>query len=151
VTTRTAVTSETSVAAGIRRPAPVLNEDNAAFWQECREHRLTAQACGHCARLRHPPRPMCPHCGSTEVIQRRLSGGGTVYSYAVLHHPQAPQFDYPVTAALIELDEGVRLLSNLVGVAPADLRIGLPVQVEFAETVDGWAVPVFSATTEANA
>lgn len=72
-----------------------------------------------------------------------MSGRGTVYSYSILHHPQAPAFDYPVLAALIDLDEGVRIVSNLVGVDRDDIRIGMPVQVEFADARDGWVVPVF--------
>ena len=72
---------------------------------------------------------MCPHCGSLDVEVTTLSGRGTVYSYAVLHHPQHPAFEYPVLAALVDLDEGIRIVSNLVGVEPDEIRIGMPVQV----------------------
>ena len=68
---------------------------------------------------------MCPHCGSVEFEAAELSGRGTLYSYAVLHHPQHPSFDYPVLAALVDLDEGVRLVSSLVDVDPADIAINL--------------------------
>ena len=63
---------------------------------------------------------MCPHCSSLDVEVTTLSGRGTVYSYAVLHHPQHPAFEYPVLAALVDLDEGIRIVSNLVGVEPDD-------------------------------
>ena len=86
---------------------------------------------------------MCPHCRSLEWQLVTLSGRGTVYSYAVLHHPQHPAFEYPVLAALIDLDEGIRLVSNLVGVEPADIRIGDPVQAEFVDVEGGHRVPVF--------
>jgi uncharacterized protein len=66
-----------------------------------------------------------------------------VYSYAVLHHPQNPKFAYPVLAALVELDEGIRLVTNIVGVEPSDLRIGMPVRVTFAATTGDMSVPVF--------
>jgi uncharacterized protein len=72
-----------------------------------------------------------------------LAGTGVVYSYALLHHPQHPAFSYPVVAALVDLDEGVRILSNLVDVEPADVRIGLEVEVAFEPTVADMAVPVF--------
>jgi uncharacterized OB-fold protein len=127
----------------VQRPAPILTEDNAAFWDAADEGRLVAQRCAKCGRLRHPPRPMCPECNSLEVDVTTLSGRGVVYSYAVLHHPQHPAFEYPVLAALIDLDEGIRLVSNLVGVEPDEIRIGLPVHVEFVSTDGEHRVPVF--------
>jgi len=86
---------------------------------------------------------MCPHCHSLQFEAAELSGRGTLYSYAVLHHPQHPAFDYPVLAALVDLDEGIRLVSNLVDVDPADLRIGMPLEVDFVPTAEGGSVPVF--------
>jgi uncharacterized protein len=74
-----------------------------------------------------------------------LSGRGSVYSYAVLHHPQNPKFNYPLVAALVDLDEGVRVVTNLVGVQPADVRIGMPVRVVFEPAADDMSVPVFEA------
>jgi uncharacterized OB-fold protein len=126
------------------RPAPIVTEDSAVFWDAADGGRLVAQRCARCGKLRHPPRPMCPHCGSLEVDVATLSGRGTLYSYAILHHPQHPAFDYPVVAALVDLDEGVRVVSNLVGIEPSDIRIGMPLAVDFVPTVDGHRVPVFS-------
>ena len=125
------------------RPAPTVTDDSAVFWEAAAEHRLVAQRCAGCGALRHPPRPMCPHCHSLDHDAVELSGRGTLYSYAVLHHPQHPAFDYPVVAALVDLDEGVRLVSNLVEVDPADIRIGMRLQVMFSPTADDRAVPVF--------
>jgi uncharacterized protein len=125
------------------RPAPIVTEDNAVFWDAADEGRLVAQRCAKCGRLRHPPRPMCPECRSLEVEVAALSGRGVVYSYAILHHPQHPSFEYPVLATLIDLDEGIRVVSNLVGIEPDEIRIGLPVQVEFVSTEDDHRVPVF--------
>jgi uncharacterized OB-fold protein len=72
-----------------------------------------------------------------------LGGRGVVYSYAILHHPRSPAFEYPVIAALIELDEGIRILSNITGVEPGQLEIGMPVEAHFAPTAHGLAVPQF--------
>ncbi|MGO9854639.1 MAG: Zn-ribbon domain-containing OB-fold protein [Acidimicrobiales bacterium] len=72
-----------------------------------------------------------------------LAGDGVVYSYAILHHPQNPAFEYPVIAALIDLEEGVRVLSNLVEIDPTDLVIGMPVTVDFRPTREEGVVPVF--------
>jgi uncharacterized OB-fold protein len=127
----------------VQRPAPIVTEDSAAFWDAADEGRLVAQRCVVCGRLRHPPRPMCPQCRSLEVDVVTLSGRGTVYSYAVLHHPQHPAFDYPVLAALVDLEEGIRVVSNLVGLAPDEIRIGLAVQAEFEATDGDHRVPVF--------
>jgi hypothetical protein len=88
---------------------------------------------------------MCPHCQSLAIDIVALSGRGTLYSYAVLHHPQHPAFDYPVLAALVDLDEGIRLLSELAGIEPGDIRIGMPLAAGFAPTADAMAVPVFRA------
>ena len=86
---------------------------------------------------------MCPHCGSLDVEAVELSGRGTIYSYALLHHPQHPAFDYPVVAVLVDLDEGIRLVSNLIDVDPADVRIDIRVEVAFVDAADGAALPVF--------
>jgi uncharacterized OB-fold protein len=86
---------------------------------------------------------MCPVCHSIEHKTVELAGTGVVYSYSILHHPRSPAFTYPVLAVLVELDEGIRILSNLVGTDPSDISIGLPVEVRFEPTRDGMAVPVF--------
>jgi uncharacterized protein len=127
----------------VSRPAPLLNDDNHVYWEAARDGRLVTQKCQGCGRLRHPPRPMCPVCHSLDVEHIDLSGDGVVYSFAILHHPQNPAFEYPVLAALIDLDEGVRMLSNLVDIDPRDINIGMPVTVEFRPTRHDGAVPVF--------
>ena len=119
-----------------------MTDDSAVFWDAAAEHRLVAQRCVGCGSLRHPPRPMCPHCHSLEFEAAELSGRGTLYSYAVLHHPQHPAFEYPVLAALVDLDEGIRLLSNLVDVE-RDIEIGMRLRVEFVPATEGKALPVF--------
>ncbi len=131
-------------AAAVGRPAPILTEDNQAFWEAAREGRLVTQRCAGCGRLQHPPRPMCPSCHGLELEVVELAGTGVVYSYSILHHPRHPSFDYPVVAVLIDLDEGVRILSNLVDVRPEDVRIGMPVEVRFVPTRDEMAAPVFT-------
>jgi uncharacterized protein len=122
------------------RPAPILTDDN--------EGRLVTQRCQACGRLRHPPRPMCPHCHSLDFDVVEMSGDGEVYSYAVLHYPQNPAFEYPVIAALVDLSEGIRVLSNLVDVDPADITIGMPVTVDFRPTRDDGVLPVFKVNVK---
>ncbi|MCU1450632.1 MAG: hypothetical protein JWP02_2802 [Acidimicrobiales bacterium] len=86
---------------------------------------------------------MCPECHSLDIELVDLAGTGVLYSYALLHHPQHPAFSYPVVAALVELDEGVRMVSNVVGVDPGEIRIGMELQVRFEPTAEDMAVPVF--------
>jgi uncharacterized protein len=125
------------------RPAPRPTDDSAVYWDAVARHELVAQRCTVCGKLRHPPRPMCPHCRSLEWHEQRLAGTGSMYSYAVLHHPRSPLFEYPLLAALVDLDEGVRIVTNLVGVEPQDVRIGMRLVVDFEPTSDGGTVPVF--------
>ena len=125
------------------RPAPLLTDENEGFWAAAAEGRLAIQRCDACGRWQHPPRAMCPACHSTALSFVDVAGTGEVYSWSLLHHPQHPSFSYPVVAVLVTLDEGPRLLSNLVGVEPAEVRVGLPVQVTFAPTAGG-DVPVFA-------
>ena len=87
---------------------------------------------------------MCPACHSLVVEVVELSGRGTVYSYEILHHPQHPAFDYPLLVVLVDLDEGIRLVSNLTDCATDDVRIGMPVEVHFVPVgEDATTIPVF--------
>lgn len=132
------------------RPAPLLTEDNHEFWDAAKQHRFVAQQCSSCHELRHPPRPMCPHCGSLDHQMAELSGMGTVYSYSLLHHPQHPAFTYPVVAAIIDLDEGLRFVSNVVDCDPHDVTVGMPVTVRFEPTANDGVVPVFRPAAATN-
>jgi uncharacterized protein len=125
------------------RPRPALTHDNRFFWEGVAQRELRIQRCNECHRLQHPPGPMCPGCHGLDLGFVRASGRGTVYSFVVAHHPAIPPFEYPNLIALVELEEGTRLVSNLVGVAREDARIGMPVAVEFAEVEPGRLLPRF--------
>ncbi len=127
------------------RPAPILTPDNAFFWEACGRGELVAQRCGECAALAHPPRPMCPRCHSVRREVTRLSGRGVVYSWIVPRHPAPIGFAEAPIVALILLDEGLRLVSNVVGVPVAEICNGLRVAVAFEPTAGGHSVPVFRA------
>ncbi|OBH28157.1 nucleic acid-binding protein [Mycobacterium sp. E342] len=113
------------------RLAPAITKDTEFFWNGLRDNKLLIQRCGGCGRLRHPPRPMCPHCRSLDWGTVKSSGRGTVYSYVMPHEPKFPFFEYPYVVALVELEEGVRLVSNLTDIDPADVRTGMPVEVYY--------------------
>jgi uncharacterized protein len=101
------------------------------------------RACHSCGRIQHPPSPMCPACASTTWDHRELAGRGTVHSWVASHHPGRPD-EEPRVVILVDLDEGVRMVSNLVGVALDDVRNEMPVQVCFVET-EGIVLPQFEA------
>lgn len=126
------------------RPRPSTNRDNQFFFDAAAEHRLLIQRCSSCGELRHPPGPMCPSCHSLDWDTVQSSGKGTVYSFVVNHYPQVPAFEYPLLVALVELEEGTRLVSNLVEVDPADVTIGMPVELRWLDAGDGLVLPQFA-------
>ncbi|MEV6650020.1 bifunctional MaoC family dehydratase N-terminal/OB-fold nucleic acid binding domain-containing protein [Streptomyces sp. NPDC051219] len=130
----------------VQRPRPVINRDNAGFWDGVAEHKLLIQRCGLCRTLRFPWLPGCNACGSQEWEAVEASGAGTVYSYVVMHHPPFPAFDPPYTVGLIELAEGVRMVSNVIGVPYDKVRVGMPVRLEFLRVDEDWELPVFRGT-----
>jgi hypothetical protein len=87
---------------------------------------------------------MCPHCLSVDWDTVEATGRGVVYSFVVNHYPQIPSFDYPLPVVLVELEEGTRLVSNIVGVELDDIEIGMAVQVGFEDFGDGLVLPQFS-------
>ncbi|WP_420639173.1 FAS1-like dehydratase domain-containing protein [Candidatus Poriferisocius sp.] len=125
------------------RPRPSRNQDTDFFWEGSRVGELRIQQCLRCGQLQHPPGVRCPACGSTETGYAVVSGKGTLYSYVVAHHPRVPAFDYPLSIGLVELDEGVRLVSNITDCQPDQLRVGMPLEVWHRQTHDDVNVPVF--------
>ncbi|GAA1420400.1 hypothetical protein GCM10009601_18850 [Streptomyces thermospinosisporus] len=126
-----------------RRPRPVVNRDNAGFWEGVARHRLLIQRCTGCGTLRFPWLPGCNGCGSLEWDTVEASGEGTVYSYVVMHHPPFPAFDPPYAVGLIELAEGVRMIADVVDVPCDQVRIGMPVRLEFRRYDEELVLPVF--------
>lgn len=120
----------------IKRPAPGVSDDNRFFWEGLKEGKLLIQRCKSCGDLHHPPGPVCPKCHSFDWDTVQASGKGTVYSFVVMHYPEVPPFDHPNPIGLVELQEGVRVIAQLVGVKPGEVQIGQKVQVEF-NTFDG--------------
>jgi uncharacterized protein len=114
---------------------PTVSFDDQMFWDGVGQGRLLMPKCSHCGRLQHPPSPMCPNCGSLEWDAQEMSGRGTVHSWIVSQHPTDPD-DQPRIVALVALDEGMRLVSNLAEVQPADVTNDMPVEVAFMD-VDG--------------
>jgi hypothetical protein len=124
---------------------PSVNRDTEFFWAGTARGELRIQRCGGCGELRHPPGPMCPSCGETKPEYVVAAGRGEVYSYVVHHHPPVPGRTPPFVVALVELEEGVRMLAELVDVAPESVRVGLPVAAGFVRVDDELTMPVWRA------
>jgi uncharacterized OB-fold protein/acyl dehydratase len=139
-----------SASSGVIRP--VTSPDTEFFWAGTAAGELRVQRCGGCGALRHPPGPMCPSCG---VMSSRppgyvvAAGTGEVYSYVVHHHPPVPGKKLPIVIALVQLPEGVRMTGELLGAAPGEVRIGLPVRAEFARIDDDLTLPAWRAASAA--
>ena len=126
------------------RLAPSMTADTQFFWDALKERRLLIQRCGACGVLRHPPRPMCPHCHSLDWDTIESSGRGTVYSAVIPRHPPLPWFPEPYVVAIVALEEGTRIVTNIVGIAPDAVTIGMPVAVRFEEFDGGLVLPLFA-------
>lgn len=124
---------------------PVPNELTAPYWEAARQHRLAVQRCS-CGRLSHPPVARCPSCAGAEFSWPTMSGRGAVYAFTVVHHSVHPVSAgaTPYVIALVELEEGPRLLTNLRGCAPEAVRIKMPVEVVFEDVDPAIALPQFA-------
>jgi uncharacterized OB-fold protein len=123
------------------RPAP----ESKPFWDAAREHRLLLPRCNACGQFWFPPSQRCAHCLAADFTWVEATGRGRVYSFVVFHRVYHPAFegDVPYVVAIVELDEGPRLLSNIVGMKPDDVRCDMRVQVVF-EDMDGVTIPKFA-------
>lgn len=128
-----------------KRLLPGVTPQTEAFWTGGAGGVLQIVRCRTCGHWIHPPAPVCPVDLSRDVGPEPVSGRGTVYSFTFNHQPWTPDVRTPYAIVLVELEEqpGLRLVSNLVGVADADVRVGLPVAVRFEDAGNGVHVPLF--------
>lgn len=129
------------------RPRPPTTRDTQWWFDAAKDGKLLIQRCKDCGTLRHPPGPACASCHSFEWDTVEASGRGTVYSYVVVHHPQAPMFEYPLPVVLVELEEGTRLVSNIIDCPPDEVEIGMAVECELVAFDDELTLPQFRPAT----
>ncbi len=132
------------------RPQPQRDGLTGEFYDWCARGELRFQRCSECDRWRHPPRVRCAECGSDKWTWEKSSGHGTVYTWTVVHQALHPAFAEatPYAVIVVETEEGVRIVTNLIGAQ--SLRLGLPVTVEFetqlvSEGEAGLVLPIFRA------
>jgi hypothetical protein len=114
------------------------------FWQGCQSGELRYQRCAVCGQSNFPPTEHCRQCLSAELRWERSGGLGEIYSWTVVHRPVTAEFQPPYAPAIVTLDEGYQMLTNVVGVAPDDLAIGMRVQVQFHAVDGGVTLPYFT-------
>jgi len=129
------------------KPVVVPSEDSGPFWAAAKGHKLSLQKCGTCGSFRFPPSPLCPECTAMGGEWTELSGRGKVSSFVVFHRAYHKSFegDLPYAVALIELDEGVRLMSTVVGGDPWSVSVGDRVVVGWEPLSDGRQLYVFES------
>lgn len=130
---------------GPRFDLPTPDPSTQPWWDAAREGRLLVKRCADCGRAHFYPRPFCPHCWSANVAWEQASGRGTLYTWSVVHQNDLPPFNerVPYVAAIVELEEGPRMMTNIVDCDPAALAVGMPVEVTFRPATDDVTLPVF--------
>lgn len=128
---------------------PALEDLNREFWTAGRQGELRLRRCRSCSHWIHPPWPVCPRCHSHDIAWSATSGRGAVFSYTVNHKAWSPGVPVPYVIAIVELpeQEGLRLTTNLVNCAPAEVSIGMPVRVTFEQQGEHF-VPLFGPDPE---
>lgn len=128
------------------RPVPhPIEPINAAFWDHCQDGVLHFQKCNGCQKFRHLPRNMCAYCGSPDWDWKPVTGKGVLFSWTIAHMPMHPAFvaEVPYVTGVIELEEGIRMVSLLRGAVMEDLELDMPVKVEFEKVSDEFTLPYF--------
>jgi uncharacterized OB-fold protein len=127
------------------KPLPKLNTDNRPFWEGCRKHELRFQRCSDCFHVRWPPSVLCPQCHSTGINWLISKGIGRVYTFAVYHTAFHSGFaaDLPYTVAVVALDEGPHLLTNIVDCRPDEVECDMPVEVIWEDVDERITLPKF--------
>ena len=129
----------------ISKPVPSITSNMREFFAAARESRLIVQRCDGCATLRFPSYEICSKCNSTRAHWVPVSGRGEIFSYNVMHQVYHPGFaaEAPYAVIVVELEEGCKMVSNLLGVKPHEIRCGMPVEVVFEKVSDEVSLPKF--------
>ncbi len=127
------------------KPIPVPDAISAPFFDGAREGKLMLQHCAECNAWSFPVRERCPHCFAAKLEWRPASGRGSLYTFTIMHQVMNPGFAsaVPYNVAQVDLEEGVRMISNVVGIGNADLRPGMKLEVVFEDVGENVSIPKF--------
>ena len=130
------------MSAPLPNPAPAIAPDTEEFWSATAQGRLLLRHCDDCDTVIWYPRPFCPACGGFNTSWTQASGRGTVYAFTIVHRSGMPGWREarPYVVAYVELEEGPRVMTNIVGCEPDDVRVGMAVSVVFHDTGEGSAL-----------
>ncbi len=128
-----------------RKPIPEPTPETLPYWEACKQHELRLPYCTKCREFFFYPRAFCPTCFGWEIEWRQVSGKGTLYTYSIQYRPQAPGFEPPYITAIVQLDEGPRLMTNLIDIEPDPERVkcDMPLEVVFRDITDEISLPLF--------
>jgi uncharacterized OB-fold protein len=128
------------------KPLPVIDPDSQPYWDALRSHRLMLRSCKWCGQPHFYPRSLCPHCHCEDLQWIEASGCGVIYSYTVARKPAGPAFkaDVPYVVAIVQLDEGPRMMTRIVTTDPASVHIGAAVQVVYDDVAPDLTLPTFA-------
>lgn len=131
-----------------KKPLPAITTLNEPYWHGLRRRELKMPKCNDCGEIWYPPSPFCPLCWSRSFTWQQLSGRGKVNSWVVFHQAYFSSYkeDIPYNVAEVELEEGPRLLTNLVGIANEDITIGMPVEIVYDDVTDEVTLAKFRPT-----
>lgn len=131
-------------ALGPTKVSPQITPLSAPYWEGCRQGELRLQYCGDCDSFQFYPRINCSHCGGVDMQWKKASGGGRIASYTIVRRGISKAYEAPYVVALIDLEEGPRMMSNIICERPDELVIGLAVTVQFEQWNEELMLPVFS-------
>ncbi len=145
-------TSDQKFMPAAARLVPVPDPITRPFWEAAARGVLAMQRCSACKRLVFYPRNLCPRCKSDSLEWEELPGTGVVYSFSVIWRPAHPGManEVPYIVALVEIEEGVRLMTNLVGCDPEEVRVGMKVEVVFEKLSDEISIPLFRPASQSD-
>ena len=129
------------------KPLPLIVPESERYWLGAKKHEFWLRYCHECKKTYFYPRDICPDCFSRNTEWRRASGRGRLYTYAIVHRGPLPSFRdaVPYVVAMIDLEEGGRMMTNLVDVEPSPeaIQVGMPVEVVFDDVTDEITLPKF--------
>ena len=134
----------------IRRPLPIPTPETQHFWDGTKAHELRLQRCEECKNVYFPPRPFCPKCNSRTISVFAASGRAILYSYVINHRPiPGMGFEGPYSIAVVQLEEGPRMMTNIVDTpqTPEALQLDMPLEVTFEDVSEGISLPKFRPVT----
>ena len=132
-----------------KKPLPTIVGETLPYWEACRRDELLIQRCNGCSLYQFYPRGICANCWSGNIAWVKAGGKGTVWTFTVTYQNRSPGFseEVPYVLALVELEEGVKMFTNIVECEPRDVRIGMPVEVTFVKATDQVTIPYFKPAT----